>query len=173
MQVIFALISVFLIYLQYTPTRGLSDHTITGDCWPQLVFYDFTYFVGAYTKVTDIILAVVPISVFWKLQMRRSTKTAVCVMMDLMLLSAVVTVVKTTYMPLFTDQVDPRMSPPSHPTESPYRPLVIWFGWISGTNRCTGSIQRNSARNLGPNRAKHRHRRGLHPHSPPLLPPRL
>jgi hypothetical protein len=124
MQVIFALISVFLIFLQCKSTHALWDHTITGDCWPQSVFYDFTYFVGAYTTVTGIILAVVPISVFWKLQMRRSSKTAVCVMMGLTLLSAVVMVVKTTYMPLLTDQVDPLMFPFSIPSQSLYSHLV-------------------------------------------------
>ncbi|KAL2802848.1 ketopantoate reductase PanE/ApbA C terminal-domain-containing protein [Aspergillus granulosus] len=107
MQVVFAMISVFLIFLQCKPTRALWDHTIQGDCWPQSIFYDFSYWVSAYTTMTDIVLAVVPISVFWKLQMRKSTKLAVCVMMGLTLLSAIVTIVKATYLPLFTDVEDP------------------------------------------------------------------
>ncbi|KAL2840657.1 hypothetical protein BJY01DRAFT_249877 [Aspergillus pseudoustus] len=118
LQVVIAMVSVFLIFLQCRPTRALWDHTIaTADCWPQSVLYDFSYWVSAYTTVTDIVLAAVPISVFWKLQMRRSTKLAVCVMMGLTLLSAVVTVVKATYLPLFTDAEDPLYN---------VTPLVIW-----------------------------------------------
>ncbi|KAJ6102313.1 hypothetical protein N7486_004740 [Penicillium sp. IBT 16267x] len=57
--------------------------------------------------MTDIILAIVPVTVFWKLQMRTSTKVAVCIMMSLTLLSAIVTIVKATYLHLFTDHTDP------------------------------------------------------------------
>ncbi|KAL4784455.1 hypothetical protein BJX76DRAFT_220143 [Aspergillus varians] len=117
MQVIFAMVSVIVVFLQCTPTAALWDHTIQGDCWPQSVFYDFSYWVSAYTTVTDIILALVPISVFWKLQMRMSTKVGVCIMMGLTLLSAVVTVVKTTYLKLFTDTEDPLYN---------VTPLVVW-----------------------------------------------
>ncbi|KAL4921360.1 hypothetical protein BDW62DRAFT_219511 [Aspergillus aurantiobrunneus] len=117
LQVVFAMVSVLLIFLQCSPTAGLWNHTIESTCWPQSIFYDFSYWVGAYTTMTDIILAIVPISVFWKLQMRRSTKVGVCIMMGLTLLSAIVTVVKTTYLPLFTDQEDPLYN---------VTPLVVW-----------------------------------------------
>ncbi|KAL4807932.1 hypothetical protein BDV18DRAFT_159141 [Aspergillus unguis] len=117
LQVIVAMVSVFLIFLQCTPTAALWDHTIDGTCWDQAIFYDFSYFVSAYTTVTDIILAIVPITVFWKLQMRPSTKISVCIMMGLTLLSAIVTIVKATYLPLFTDVEDPLYN---------VTPLVIW-----------------------------------------------
>ncbi|OJJ64699.1 hypothetical protein ASPSYDRAFT_39450 [Aspergillus sydowii CBS 593.65] len=117
LQVIFAMISVFLVFLQCKPTAALWDHTIEGDCWPESVFYDFSYWVSAYTTMTDIILAIVPVSVFWKLQMPRSTKIGVCVMMSLTLLSAIVTIVKATYLPLFTNKEDPLYN---------VTPLVVW-----------------------------------------------
>ncbi|KAL4949631.1 hypothetical protein BDW69DRAFT_173915, partial [Aspergillus filifer] len=117
LQVIFAIISVILIFAQCKPTAALWDHTIQGQCWPQHIFYDFMYWTSAYTTMTDIILAIVPITVFWKLQMRRSTKIGVCIMMGLTLLSAVVTIVKATYLPLFTDVEDPLYN---------VTPLVIW-----------------------------------------------
>jgi hypothetical protein len=50
----------------------------------------------------------VPIRVVWTLQMPLSKKIGVCVMMGLTLLSAIVTVVKATYLHLFTDKADPR-----------------------------------------------------------------
>jgi hypothetical protein len=115
MQVVFAMISVILIFVQCKPTAALWDHSIQGDCWPESIFYDFSYWVSAYTTMTDIILAIVPISVFWKLQMPRSTKVGVCVMMGLTLLSAIVTIVKATYLPLFTNKEDPRTLSSSNP----------------------------------------------------------
>ncbi|KAL5003013.1 hypothetical protein BDV10DRAFT_64999 [Aspergillus recurvatus] len=118
LQVVFAMASVFLIFLQCKPTAALWDHTIAdATCWDQAIFYDFSYWVSAYTTLTDIVLAVVPITVFWKLQMRRSTKVGVCIMMSLTLLSAIVTIVKATYLPLFTDVEDPLYN---------VTPLVIW-----------------------------------------------
>lgn len=153
------MISVVLIFVQCKPTAALWDHSIQGDCWPESIFYDFSYWVSAYTTMTDIILAIVPISVFWKLQMPRSTKVGVCVMMGLTLLSAIVTIVKATYLPLFTNKEDPRTPQPT---------IIIPYARANGI-----SIQRHPISSVGPNRAKRRHRRRLHPNAPPLLPTRI
>ncbi|KAL6228725.1 hypothetical protein BDW75DRAFT_226373 [Aspergillus navahoensis] len=117
LQVIFALISVILIFVQCKPTAALWDRSIQGDCWSPSIFYGFNYWVSAYTTMTDIILAIVPITVFWKLQMHTSTKLGVCIMMGLTLLSAIVTIVKATYLHLFTDAEDPLYN---------VTPLVVW-----------------------------------------------
>lgn len=58
--------------------------------------------------MTDIVLAIVPINAFWKLQMQTPTLVDVCIMMGLTMLSAIVTIVKATYLHLFTDHSDPR-----------------------------------------------------------------
>jgi hypothetical protein len=86
--------------------------TLNGTCWSSDVFDDFSYWVSAYTTLTDIILALVPISAFWKLQMPFSTKLGVCIMMGLTMLSAIVTIVKATYLHLFTNHTDPRQYSP-------------------------------------------------------------
>ena len=85
----------------------LWNPTAGGTCWSSDVFDDFSYWVSAYTAMTDIVLAVVPIRAFWKLQMPTATKVSVCVMMGLTLLSAIVTIVKATYLHLFTNHTDP------------------------------------------------------------------
>jgi hypothetical protein len=103
LQVTFAMVSIFIIFLQWNPS-------IPGKCWNSDVFNDYSYWVSAYTTFTDIVLAVVPISVFWKLQMPFSTKLGVCIMMGLTLVSAIVTIIKATYLHLFTDRTDPRKS---------------------------------------------------------------
>ncbi|PYI15647.1 hypothetical protein BO99DRAFT_467685 [Aspergillus violaceofuscus CBS 115571] len=117
MQVVFAMVSVFIVFFQCRPTQKLWDASREGRCWDASVFDDFSYWVSAYTTMTDIVLAVVPIRVFWKLQMRTSTKVGVCIMMGLTLLSAIVTIVKATYLHLFTDRTDPLYN---------VVPLVVW-----------------------------------------------
>lgn len=116
-QVVLAMASIFLIFLQCNPTEALWDRSVEGKCWDVAVFNDFSYFVSAYTTMTDIVLAVVPIAAFWKLQMPLGTKLGVCIMMGLTLLSAVVTIVKAVYFHLFTDRTDPRQfNHPNCPT---------------------------------------------------------
>lgn len=119
MQVVFAMISAVLVFVQCNPTAILWDPRplSEGSCWNADIFDDFTYWVSAYTTMTDIVLAIVPVTVFWKLQMRSSTKVAVCIMMSLTLLSAIVTIVKATYLHLFTDHTDPLYD---------VVPLVLW-----------------------------------------------
>lgn len=107
-QVILAMISVFIVFFQCKPTAKMWNASIEGTCWSTDVFNDFSYLVSAYTTITDIILAIVPISAFWKLQMPFSTRLSVCIMMGLTLLSTIVTIVKATYLKLFTDHTDPR-----------------------------------------------------------------
>ncbi|KAE8143757.1 hypothetical protein BDV38DRAFT_289629 [Aspergillus pseudotamarii] len=116
-QVILAMISVFIVFFQCNPTEMLWDHSVKGSCWSPDVFDDFSYLVSAYTTVTDFVLAIVPIRALWKLQMQTSTKVGVCIMMGLTLLSAIVTIVKATYLHLFTDRTDPLFN---------VVPLVVW-----------------------------------------------
>lgn len=108
LQVLCAMISVFLVFFQCNPTAMLWNPTLDGKCWSPDIFNGFSYWVSAYTTLTDIVLAVVPIMAFWKLHMRTSTKISVCIMMGLTMLSAIVTIVKATYLHLFTDHSDPR-----------------------------------------------------------------
>ncbi|KAJ5881366.1 uncharacterized protein N7529_000038 [Penicillium soppii] len=116
-QVIFAMISVLIVFFQCKPTAMLWNPTLKGTCWSSDVFDNFSYWVSAYTTVTDIVLAIVPISAFWKLQMPFSTKLGVCIMMGLTMLSAIVTIVKATYLHLFTNRSDPLWA---------VVPLVLW-----------------------------------------------
>ncbi|KAJ5559439.1 hypothetical protein N7513_001838 [Penicillium frequentans] len=116
-QVVFAMISIFIIFFQCRPTAKLWNSSIEGTCWGSGIFDDFNYWLSAYTTMTDIVLAVVPITAFWNLQMPLSTKLSICIMMGLTLLSAIVTIVKATYLKLFTDHTDPLFK---------VVPLVLW-----------------------------------------------
>ena len=107
LQVIFAIITIALVFAQCQPTSKLWEKTLPGSCWsPDIVNY-FSYWLCAYTALTDMVLAIVPSRAFWNLQMPRFTKAGLIAMMSMTMLSTVVTTVKGTYLPLFTDTTDP------------------------------------------------------------------
>ncbi|RYN21096.1 hypothetical protein AA0112_g10462 [Alternaria arborescens] len=122
LQVIFAIITIALVFAQCQPTSKLWEKTLPGSCWsPDYVNY-FSYWLCAYTTLTDMVLAIVPSRAFWNLQMPRSTKAGLIAMMSMTMLSAVVTIVKGTYLPLFTDTTDPLWKPV---------PLVLWGLYVT------------------------------------------
>lgn len=108
LQVLSAMLIVVLIFTQCRPVEMMWNPAVQGTCWDPDIFNGYSYFVSAYTTLTDIILAIVPITVLWKLQMPKSTKVGICIMMAMTLLSAIVTIVKACYLHLFTDRTDPR-----------------------------------------------------------------
>lgn len=114
LQVVAAMISVFIVFFQCDPPDILWDARIPGSCWTPDIFDGFQYFVSSLTTFTDIVLAIVPISAFWKLQMRTSTKVGVCVMMGFTLLSAIMTIIKATLLHTFNNQSDHRKLPDPH-----------------------------------------------------------
>lgn len=107
LQIIFAMITVVLAFAQCNPTQKLWEKTMPGTCWSPNVLNYFSYWLCAYTTLTDVVLAVVPVAAFWKLQMKRSTKIGLCILMSMTMLSAIVTIIKGTYLHLFTDTLDP------------------------------------------------------------------
>lgn len=132
LQIVFAMITVVLAFAQCTPTAKLWEKTMAGTCWDPNVLNYFSYWLCAYTTLTDFVLAIVPIAAFSKLQMKTSTKIGLCILMSMTMLSAIVTVVKSTYLHLFTDTVDPRKhTSPFHRTPLTRKvynpvPLVLW-----------------------------------------------
>ncbi|KAJ5024700.1 hypothetical protein J3E73DRAFT_392032 [Bipolaris maydis] len=89
-------------------TVALYSMAILQSCWNPNILNNFSYWFCAYTTFTDVVLAVVPAYPFWNLQMAWSTKVGLIVMMSMTMLSAIITVIKGTYLPLFTDTTDPR-----------------------------------------------------------------
>ncbi|PSR80613.1 hypothetical protein BD289DRAFT_440453 [Coniella lustricola] len=116
-QVIFAIIPCIIIFAQCSPTGKLWNPALPGRCWHWAILNNITYFLTAYTAMTDVALAGLPIAAFWNLQMQASTKFKLSLMMGLTLLSAIITIVKATYLYLFTDRDDPLWN---------VIPLVVW-----------------------------------------------
>ncbi|KPM39843.1 hypothetical protein AK830_g6747 [Neonectria ditissima] len=106
-QLILATVSVIIIFIQCQPTKYLWDQSTEGSCWSSDVFNYSSYVVSVFTAFTDLVLAVIPIHAFWKLQLKLHEKLEISFMLGLTLLSALFTIVKATYLHLFTDRVDP------------------------------------------------------------------
>ncbi|KAJ5902876.1 hypothetical protein N7495_003404 [Penicillium taxi] len=117
LQAVSAVVNVFIVFFQCSPPQKLWMHTLEGTCWSVNIFDNYSYWVSAFTTFTDIVLAIVPIAAFWRLQLRKSTKFGICIMMGLTMLSAVVTIIKATYLHLFSDVEDPLWN---------VVPLVLW-----------------------------------------------
>ncbi|KAK6064544.1 integral membrane protein [Seiridium cupressi] len=117
LQVMFAFLSVLILFLMCRPVEYLWDKSLGGSCWSASVMNDFSYWLSAYTAFTDIVLAIIPIVAFWKMQMRLRIKLGVCIMMGLIFISAIFTIIEATYLWLLFGAEDPLYKLPT---------LVIW-----------------------------------------------
>ncbi|KAF5656780.1 hypothetical protein FHETE_10794 [Fusarium heterosporum] len=106
-QLILATASIIIIFVQCRPPEFMWDQTIDGTCWNPDVFNYSSYIVSGFTALTDLILAVVPIHAFWKLKLKLQEKLEITFMLGLTLLSAILTIIKATYMDRFNDRTDP------------------------------------------------------------------
>ncbi|KAG7413609.1 hypothetical protein Forpe1208_v007153 [Fusarium oxysporum f. sp. rapae] len=88
-QIILALASVIVIFVQCRPTKMLWDQS------------------ASFTVFTDLVLAIVPIHAFWKLQLKVQEKLEITFMLRLTFLSAIFTIIKATYLDTFNDRTDP------------------------------------------------------------------
>lgn len=102
-QSVIAGISCIILFVQCRPSKSLWDPAVPSTCLPSLVITGYSYFVGcklkgaypvllplllltfikAYSAFTDIFLAIVPITAFWKLQMKLKTKIGLCLLMGM------------------------------------------------------------------------------------------
>jgi len=72
-----------LVYTQCTPTKAAWDITVpNADCSRRYTAFAFTYAQGSWAALTDIFLAIYPISVVWSLQTTMKMKLGFCVLMS-------------------------------------------------------------------------------------------
>ncbi|EXL99009.1 hypothetical protein FOIG_08914 [Fusarium odoratissimum NRRL 54006] len=106
-QIMLALASVIITFVQCRPTKMLWDQSAQGECWSPHVFNYTSYAVSGFTVFTDLVLAIVPIHAFWKLQLKVQEKLEITFMLGLTFLSAIFTIIKATYLDTFNDRTDP------------------------------------------------------------------
>ncbi|KAJ6169551.1 hypothetical protein N7497_002394, partial [Penicillium chrysogenum] len=77
------ILAALFVFLQCRDPRHLWNPMIPSECWPPDVFTNFALFVGAYSGAQDFVLALLPWTIVWKLQMRKKEKLGVAFAMSL------------------------------------------------------------------------------------------
>ncbi|CAJ0540709.1 Ff.00g076860.m01.CDS01 [Fusarium sp. VM40] len=104
-QIILAIASVICKYVQCRVIEALWQLSSDGECNNKIFNYTF-YAANCFTIFTDIVLAIVPIHAFWKLQMGLQKKLEVTFLLGLTFLSAIFTTMKVYYIYKFFDAQD-------------------------------------------------------------------
>ncbi|KAL8807104.1 MAG: hypothetical protein Q9182_000937 [Xanthomendoza sp. 2 TL-2023] len=76
-------ISCITIYTQCNPPRALWEHVPNASCWNPHIQADIGIFQGAWNAFMDLVLALLPTTVISKLNMKRSKKVALCILLGL------------------------------------------------------------------------------------------
>lgn len=85
-QNLIAVVSCVLIFTQCNPPASLWNPTDKPvSCLSRDLVIHYSTFIGSYTAFTDVVLAIVPIWTFRKLQMARKAKIATSIIMSMTL----------------------------------------------------------------------------------------
>lgn len=80
-------LTIALSLSQCSPRSALWNHNIPGaTCWPKNVMMSYTYFLFAYNCFCDVVLALLPATFIYKLQMNSAKKRILTVVLGLGLL---------------------------------------------------------------------------------------
>ncbi|KAJ5747843.1 uncharacterized protein N7511_009539 [Penicillium nucicola] len=130
MNVVNTLTALF-VFLQCKDPRHLWNPTIPSECWPSHVFTNFSLFVGAYSGAQDFILALLPWTIVWNLQMKKKEKFGVAFAMSLGIFAGAASIVKTSYLVALSAKADFTWE---------LAPLLIWAAVEDGLTITAASI---------------------------------
>ncbi|MCJ1280029.1 hypothetical protein MMC21_007854 [Puttea exsequens] len=108
-----------LILTACSPVGKLWDPLLPGSCSNIVRTNHVGYFQGGWAALSDIVLALYPVLVFWNLQITNKIKIGLCALMAGGLVAAAAGITKTVYLKLIAAEQDITYA------ESP---LLIW-GW--------------------------------------------
>lgn len=169
-------VSCILLFAQATPTEYLWNPTIGGKLnYSSSALTSYSYFVGcklhglsirdtsetmpAYTAMTDIILAIVPIAAFWKLTLKTKTKVGLSFLMACTLFAAICAIVKTTKLNELADLADFTYGTVD---------LVIWAMYFLIDKDPQYELNTDKVTQRG---SKRHHHRRVHAHIATIFPP--
>ncbi|RDW60412.1 uncharacterized protein DSM5745_10870 [Aspergillus mulundensis] len=100
------LLAAIFVFVQCRDPRSNWDPSIVSQCWPDHVFTDYSLFVGAYSGLQDFLLALLPWTIVWNLQMKKKEKLGVAFAMSLGIFAGAAAIVKTTYLLRLSEKTD-------------------------------------------------------------------
>ncbi|KAM7210722.1 hypothetical protein V8F06_013900 [Rhypophila decipiens] len=86
---------VILVWIKCTPVQKTWDKTVPGTCWDPLPVNIYGAFVGCYSGVCDILLALLPWKLVCGLRMKKKEKFGVAIAMSLGILAGVTAFIKS------------------------------------------------------------------------------
>ncbi|CAG8924032.1 unnamed protein product [Penicillium salamii] len=121
---------------QCQPMQKLWDDSIEGTCDPgRKINQNYSFFQASFNSFTDAVLAIYPVHLFWKLQMKLRIKVALSILMGLGWIAAVCSAVKTYELKALTETTDITWAQSS---------LIIWASteaWIVIVVGCVPPIR--------------------------------
>ncbi|KAF4761028.1 hypothetical protein HAV15_005372 [Penicillium sp. str.  len=92
---------------QCKPMNKLWDDSVEGTCNPgRKVNQNYSFFQASFNTLSDVLLAVYPVHLFWKLQMKLRIKVVLSILMGLGWIAAVCSAVKTYELKALTETTD-------------------------------------------------------------------
>ncbi|CAO2647051.1 Nn.00g079730.m01.CDS01 [Neocucurbitaria sp. VM-36] len=93
---------IIVLLAQCKPIKKSWRPGMSGRCWPTQVRIYSIYVQVAYSVVTDLICALLPVVVLWKVKISLKTKIGVCCLMSLGLVATAVAIVRASSLGLKT-----------------------------------------------------------------------
>merc|ERR1712000_736400 len=101
-MVLLSLPAAILPWVQCRPFMKVFDHSLPGDCFDPSKVISYAIFVAAWNALMDFVLAALPWSVLWKLNMNSTEKMGVGLCMLLGILAGSIAIVRACYIPQIT-----------------------------------------------------------------------
>ncbi|KAK3207682.1 hypothetical protein GRF29_96g28712 [Pseudopithomyces chartarum] len=99
--------TVIVSFAQCKPVSAYWGPDAKKHCWDPVVQQYTGFFQGSVCSLVDLILAVFPAHLFWKLQMKLQTKISLSILMGLGVFAMVFSIVKTIKLQAISEKGDP------------------------------------------------------------------
>ncbi|XPS75893.1 hypothetical protein M3J07_007957 [Ascochyta lentis] len=95
-----------LTFLQCSPPRRLWDPRIEGTCMDPKIMAAYGIFTGSFYTFADASLAIIPLTIFWKLRISMLQRIQLCIVFGLNILTSICSGIKTQYLAELGNRTD-------------------------------------------------------------------
>jgi len=95
-----------LTFLQCRPPQRLWDPRIEGTCIDPKVMAAYGIFTGSFFTFADASLAIIPLTIFWRLRISRLQRIQLCIVFGLNILTSICSGIKTQYLAELGNRTD-------------------------------------------------------------------
>ncbi|KAG8531973.1 uncharacterized protein KY384_003609 [Bacidia gigantensis] len=107
---VFCSLAIILTFAQCRPVEALWNPSLVemgkARCWPPARQADFSVFAGSWLAFMDLAMAIIPITIIWKLQISLQRKVAICCLMGCGVFACISGAIKTSKLLQLTARSD-------------------------------------------------------------------